>query len=586
MQRFPAYLHGFAFAGHVGEISARTPEEVRPAFEELQRQLAAGLHAAGFVCYEAAGAINDTLTTAPAHPMPLLWFGLFTTRRPKTFPQHEAPFRCTDWQISPGWESYRDSVQEIRDFIAAGDSYQVNYTIRQRFAFSGCSRSFFSALCGNQPTPYNCYLECGRWRVLSASPELFFSLSGDRLVTRPMKGTAPRGRWYAEDLARKEQLRQSPKEVAENLMIVDLLRNDMGMVSQTGSVQVDSLFDVESHPTVHQMTSTIQSRVEEGVTPLELFEALFPCGSVTGAPKRRSMEIIAQLEREPRGLYTGCLGYFSPGGEAQFSVAIRTAVLDLQTGRGEMGIGSGITYDSQPEAEYQECLDKRAFIEEQRPEFHLIESLLHDERGYFLLDRHQERLKRSASYFSFPLADGAALRALQETAADLIPSTGYKVRLLLFRDGRLSCEAAPLAEATPEAKVSFARQRVSSTDPFLYHKTSRRDLFHRELAARPDLAEVIFENERGEVTEGAYSNLIAVIDGTKCTPPLDCGLLPGTLREELLAQGTIEERILKREDLERAEAVFLVNSVRGWRQATLLDEETDAGKFPPPEGEG
>ncbi|MBU5635170.1 aminodeoxychorismate synthase component I [Geomonas sp. Red69] len=570
MHPFPAYLHGFAFTGRVGEIVARTPGEVLPAFEELQRQLAAGFHAAGFVCYEAAGALNDALTTPPAHQMPLLWFGLFTERNAEPFPLHQASFRCSDWQTSPGLDAYRDSVQEIRELIAAGDSYQVNYTMRQRFTFSGCSRSFFSELCRNQPTPYNSYIECGRWRLLSASPELFFSLSGGRLVTRPMKGTAPRGRWYAEDLARKERLRQSPKDVAENLMIVDLLRNDMGMVSRTGSVQVSSLFDVESHPTVHQMTSTIESRVGEGVSPLELFRALFPCGSVTGAPKRRSMEIIAGLEGEPRGLYTGCLGYFSPGGEAQFSVAIRTAVLDHETGRGEIGIGSGITYDSQPEAEYQECLDKRAFVAEQRGEFHLIESLLHDERGYFLLERHLERLERSARYFSFPLAEGAPRRALEETAARLAPSARHKVRLMLFGDGRLSCEAAPLPEAMPEAKAAFARQPVSSADPFLYHKTSRRDLLHRELAARPDLDEVIFENERGELTEGAYSNLVAVIDGRKCTPPLGSGLLPGTLREELLAQGMIEERILKREDLARADAVFLVNSVRRWRQVTLV----------------
>ncbi|WP_224984398.1 aminodeoxychorismate synthase component I [Geomonas agri] len=566
---FPAYLHGFAFTGQVGEIVALTPEEVQPAFEELQRHLAAGLHAAGLICYEAASALNDALTTPPAHPMPLLWFGLFTERRAETFPRHDAPFHCSGWETAPGWEGYRESVKAIRELIAAGDSYQVNYTVRQRFFLAGCPRSFFSYLCRSQPTPYNCYLECGRWRVLSASPELFFSLSGGRLVTRPMKGTAPRGRWYAEDLARKEQLRRSPKELAENLMIVDLLRNDMGMVSETGSVRVESLFDVESHPTVHQMTSTIESRVRAGVTPLELFQALFPCGSVTGAPKRRSMEIIAELEREARGLYTGCLGYFSPGGEALFSVAIRTAVIDGETGRGELGIGSGITYDSQPEAEHRECLDKSAFIRKRPPEFHLIESLLHDERGYFLLERHLERLERSARYFAFPIADGAALRALEEIAAGLSPSVRHKVRLLLFEDGRLSCEAAPLPEAAPEAKAAFARQRVDSGDIFLYHKTSRRDLFHQELAARPDLDEVIFENERGEVTEGAYSNVIAVVDGRHYTPPLACGLLPGTLREELLAQGAIEERVLKRNDLARAEAVFLVNSVRGWRRVRL-----------------
>jgi para-aminobenzoate synthetase/4-amino-4-deoxychorismate lyase len=571
MRPFPAYLHGFAFSGQVGEIRAATPEEVVPAFRAVERQVSAGLHAAGFVCYEAAGALNDALATSPAHTMPLVWFGLFAKRSHEPFPAHDAPFRCETWETASTREGYESAVQAIRELIAAGDSYQVNFTTRQRFAFSGCPRSFFSELRRSQPTPYNCYLECGRWRILSASPELFFSLDGDRLITRPMKGTAPRGRWYAEDLASRERLRQTPKEVAENLMIVDLLRNDMGMVSRTGSVQVDSLFDVESHPTVHQMTSTIQSRVREEISPLELFQALFPCGSVTGAPKRRSMEIITQFEGEPRGLYTGCLGYFSPGGDAQFSVAIRTALLDCETGRGEIGIGSGITHDSEAGAEYRECLDKGLFIRELRPEFHLIESLLHDRSGYFLMERHLERLTRSASYFAFPLAEGAALRTLREAARTLAPAGRYKVRLMLFRDGGLKWEAAELPEAAQEVTAGFARSRGDSADPFLYHKTSRRDLYQQELAARPDLDEVIFLNERDEVTEGAYGNVVVLTGGRKFTPPLTSGLLPGTLREELLAQGTVEEKVMTRQDIEQAEAVYLVNSVRKWRQVTLAE---------------
>jgi para-aminobenzoate synthetase/4-amino-4-deoxychorismate lyase len=352
-------------------------------------------------------------------------------------------------------------------------------------------------------------------------------------------------------------------------MIVDLLRNDMGMVSQTGSVRVASLFDVESHPTVHQMTSTIESRLREGVGALELLQALFPCGSVTGAPKRRSMEIIAQLEGEPRGLYTGCIGYLSPGGEARFSVAIRTAVLDLKAGEGEIGIGSGITYDSVPEDEYRECLSKARFARELVPEFQLIESLLHD-GGYFLLERHLERLERSAAYFSFALQPEAPRRALEETAAALAVGKSYKVRLLLSRDGSLACEAAPIEAAATEATAGFAAARVDSQDRFLYHKTTLRDRCRDELAARPELDEVIFENERGEVTEGANSNIVARIEGRYLTPPLASGLLPGTFREELLAEGTIEERVLTRVDLEGAEALFLINSVRKWRPAALM----------------
>ncbi|TSK07011.1 MAG: aminodeoxychorismate synthase component I [Geobacter sp.] len=570
MPQFPAYLHGFVFARQVCEIRATKPAEVGPAFEALERQVAAGLHAAGFVCYEAASGLNEALPAGSPHAMPLLWFGLYEERRAKPFPRHDTPFCCTDWRPSLGEEQYGSAVGTIRELIAAGETYQVNFTLRQRFAFDGCPRSFFSELCRSQPTPYNCYLECDRWRILSASPELFFSLTGERLVTRPMKGTAPRGRWWEEDVARREQLRHTPKEAAENLMIVDLLRNDMGMVSRTGSVRVTSLFDVESHPTVHQMTSTIESRLNEGVTPRQLFEALFPCGSVTGAPKRRSMEIIERLEDDPRGLYTGSLGYFSPGGEAKFSVAIRTAVIDSETGCGEIGIGSGVTWDATPDAEYRECLEKGRFAREKRPEFHLLESLLHEEGGYFLLERHLERLARSAGYFFFPFNAAAARRTLAEAAAGLDRARRYKVRLLLFPDGTTSCEAAEIHEPAAELKAAFAQQRVDSNDPFLYHKTSRRELYQQELSGRREVQEVIFLNERDEITEGTYSNVVARIDGRDYTPSQSCGLLPGTLREELLARGEIEEKILKREDLERAEALYLVNSVRKWRKATLV----------------
>lgn len=561
----PAYLHGLSFCQPVGEVRAVTLEQVVPALESLERQVASGLHAAGFVSYEAAGALNGDLTTYAPGKLPLLWFGLYQSRSQAPFPPHASPFHCGDWRTSLDAAAFDRGVRTIRKLIAAGDCYQVNFTLRQRFSFQGCPRSFFTQMSRNQPTPYGCYLETGDFRILSASPELFFSLSEDGLTTRPMKGTAPRGRWPDEDRARKMALKESPKELAENLMIVDLLRNDMGMVSQTGSVRVASLFDVESHPTVHQMTSTIESRLREGVGTLELFRALFPCGSVTGAPKKRSMEIIEQLEGEPRGLYTGCIGYLSPGGEAKFSVAIRTAVLDLKSGEGEIGIGSGITHDSVAEDEYRECLSKARFARELLPEFQLIESLLYD-GGYFLLERHLERLARSAAYFSFALQPEAPRRALEETAAALAAGKRYKVRLLLSRDGSLACESAPIEPVATEATAGFATARVDSEDRFLYHKTTLRDRCRDELAARLDLDEVIFLNERGEVTEGANSNVVARIGGRCLTPPLASGLLPGTFREELLAEGTIEERVLTRADLEDAEALFLINSVRKWRQ--------------------
>jgi len=564
----PAFVHGFSFSGRVGEVSAASPEEVVPALRLLEELVAGGLHAAGFICYEAASALNGDLTSCAPGGLPLLWFGLFEERRADPFPAESEPYRTSDWEPSLGEEEYAGAVAAIRELIAAGDCYQVNLTMRQRFSFSGSPRSFFGELRRCQPTPYSCYLETGSYRILSASPELFFSLSGGVLTTRPMKGTAPRGRWWEEDEAEKLRLRGSPKELAENLMIVDLLRNDMGMVSGTGSVQVASLFDVETHATVHQMTSTVTSRLEQGIGPLGLFRALFPCGSVTGAPKRRSMEIIAGLEGAPRGLYTGCLGYLSPGGEAQFSVAIRTVVLDTASGRGELGIGSGITYDSNAAGEYAECLAKGRFARERGRDFHLIESLLYD-GGYFLLERHMERLAHSAAYFGFPLEPGAAQGALQAFAAGRVGKE--KVRLLLFNDGRIGCESAPIAEPALDATAAFATVAVDSADAFLYHKTSWRGVYAGELARRPDLAEVIFLNERGEATEGSSSNVVALLDGELLTPPISSGLLPGVFRGELLALGSIRERVLTRRDLESAEQLYLINSVRKWRQVRLVE---------------
>jgi len=561
-----AYVHGFSFSGCVGEIVATRPEEVVPALRLLQERVAIGLHAAGFLCYEAAHALNGDLTTCAPGDLPLLWFGLYEERRTTPFPEVIEPYRTSDWKPSKSGEEYCGAVAAVRKLIAAGDCYQVNLTMRQDFSFSGSPRAYFSELCRSQPTLYSSYLETGNHRVLSASPELFFSLSNGILTTRPMKGTAPRGRWFEEDEAEKQKLRESPKELAENLMIVDLLRNDMGMVSQTGTVQVASLFDVETHATVHQMTSTIQSRLREDVGTLELFRALFPCGSITGAPKRRSMEIIAQLEEAPRGLYTGCLGYLSPGGEAQFSVAIRTLVLDMASGRGELGIGSGITFDSIAASEYAESLGKGRFARESRREFHLIESFLYD-GGLFLQKRHLERLARSAAYFGFPLEPAAIRDTLQGVAKGC---TGkQKVRLLLFPDGSISCEAAPIAEATQQASVDFAQVAVNSADPFLYHKTSWRELYQAELAQRAELTEVIFLNQRGEVTEGANSNIVVLKNGELLTPALESGLLPGVFRGELLALGTIRERTLTRQDLENAEEIYLINSVRKWRRAFL-----------------
>jgi para-aminobenzoate synthetase/4-amino-4-deoxychorismate lyase len=354
----------FHFEDCVEEISAATLGQILPALRRIETAAQNGFHAAGFLSYEAAPAFEPALPVKNPAGFPLLWFGLFKTRREivagKFF--HQGNFEVTDWRPSLDENTYCRAVEKIRGRIAAGDTYQVNFTFRLRANFRGDDLALYHHLCRRQRAGYCAYLELGRYRILSASPELFFHWQNRQLTAKPMKGTRPRGRTPAEDRLYTEQLPTSAKERAENVMIVDLLRNDMGRISEFGSVRVPQLFEVERYETVLQMTSTITSRLLPAAGLVEILQALFPSGSVTGAPKIRTMEIISALEDSPRQIYTGAMGFISPGPEAVFNVAIRTLLIDTHTGLAELGVGSGITYDSTPEAEYQECLLKAEFV--------------------------------------------------------------------------------------------------------------------------------------------------------------------------------------------------------------------------------
>ncbi len=572
MQRDSA---SFLFADLEEEIVAISPPEVLPALHRIEEAAARGCHAAGYISYEAAAGFDPSLPSRPAGEIPLVRFGIFRHRR--AIPAgHFAMaagtnYRTSSW--SPSWSpsEHAAAVARGREYIAAGDAYQVNLTFRQHFTFSGDPFTFYRDLCRSQLAPFCAWLDLGSQAILSASPELFFRLVDGNLTVRPMKGTAPRGRWWEEDENAKQRLREDPKERAENLMIVDLLRNDLGKVAETGSVNVLSLFDVETLPTIHQMTSTVTARLRRGQTVTELITALFPCGSITGAPKRRSMEIVAELEDSSRNIYTGCIGYISPGPEAVFSVAIRTVLIDRERGRGELGVGSGITWDSRADSEYEECLAKGRFARENRPEFQLLETMLCEKgTGFYLLERHLERLRRSAAYFGFTFRPEPLRLALARRTAGL--DAAQKVRLLLSHKGTFSITTEPLASgpAAESSPVAFAGSRTDSRDPLLYHKTTSRERYREESALRPDCADVLFLNERGEVTEGAVSNIVARIGGALVTPPLACGLLPGVFRQELLDRGEIAERVITREELERAEEIWLINSVRKWWRVRLV----------------
>jgi len=562
----------FHFVNCVEEISATTPARIIPALRRIESAVRNGLHAAGFLSYEAAPAFEPNFRVKAGADFPLLWFGLFKERREMSAGDffRDGKFELTSRRASLDERTYCQAVEQIREHIAAGDTYQANFTLRQRAHFQGDDLALYHRLCRNQRAGYCAYLNLGRFRILSAAPELFFHWQNGRLTTRPMKGTRPRGRNTAEDHELTKQLLTSPKERAENLMIVDLLRNDMGRISEFGSVQVPKLFEVERYETVLQMTSTITSRPLPQVGFVEILQALFPSGSVTGAPKIRTMEIINALEEGPRQIYTGAIGFLSPGSEAMFNVAIRTLLLDTQTGVAELGIGSGVTYDSSPAAEYQECLLKADFLTQARPEFSLLETLLYESAaGYFLLDRHLSRLAESADYFGFRFDENEIRAALHEITAKM-PAGKFKARLLLNRDGAVQATHELLAEKQI-LRVAVAPEPVNSRDVFLFHKTTQREVYETRRASRPDGDEVLLINEKGELTESTIANLVVRLGGKDYTPPVACGLLAGTLRAQLLAEEKIIERVLRPHDLRQAETVFLINSVREWMPVQLID---------------
>lgn len=566
----------YSFEGLHCQVTADDLEDVASALHKIETLVRGGSYAVGFISYDAAKALDASLTTRTLTGFPLLWFGIFSKRRYISLdqwlePTESRPYTVSDWQSAVCRDDYVRNVERIRDYIAAGDVYQVNFTFRESFAFSGDTELFFRDLYRAQTTPYCSYIDLDRFSILSVSPELFFKLDDGVLTVRPMKGTAQRGTSVQSDAEIVESLRGNEKERAENLMIVDLLRNDLGRVSENGSVKVDSLFDVEALGTVHQMTSTVTSRLKAGTGLADLFRALFPCGSITGAPKKRSMEIITEIEGSPRGVYTGCIGYISPGMvQAVFSVAIRTVVIDKEVGRGSLGIGSGITWYSDPAAEFEECLAKGLFAREIPPDFKLIESFLNEEgKCLFLLERHLERLAHSASYFGFSFDDDLVRKKVEDFARGIEENS--KVRLLLSRDGSLVLEYEPLGsgDGASWSFVAFAETPVDSKNPFLYHKTSNRSHYLQELAKRPGCLDVIFLNERGEVTEGANHNIVIRKAGILLTPQVNCGLLPGTFRAQLLESGEIQEAVVTRYDLLEAEEIFLINSVRRWRRVRI-----------------
>lgn len=573
--------------------AAREVDEVLPVLHAVDRAAAGGAWAVVALAYEAAAAFEPAYRFRGAPGVPLVWAAIFdgpdaldgvanaTTARAAA-PPHDASFRPLLDRTS-----FRGRVESVQRHIAAGDTYQVNLTFSLRGQAPADVDGWYERLRRAQRAGFCARLDLGSQVVVSLSPELFFERRGTLVRTRPMKGTAARGRWLAEDEAVAAALAASDKARAENVMIVDLLRNDLGRIATTGSVRVPHLFTPERYPTLWQLTSTVEAEVPRERTLTDVLSALFPCGSVTGAPKIRTMEIIATHESTPRGLYTGAIGFVRPGGDCSFSVAIRTIVVDRQSGEATLGVGAGITADSVADDEYDECLLKGAFAacgagtrrrtalavwpRDAHSAFSLVETMPLAQGTIARRARHVARMAASAAYFGFAWRQDAVDEVL-DAAAVAHPTGTWRLRLLVDAHGvpTLACTAfAP--DGRRRWLVAVSSTRVDGRDPFLCNKTTNRETYDEARALRPDVDEVLLVNEAGELTEATVANLVVEIDGVAWTPPRECGLLGGTSRDALIEAGRLVERRLTPADLRRATSVWLVNSLRGRIEVEVVD---------------
>jgi para-aminobenzoate synthetase/4-amino-4-deoxychorismate lyase len=579
-------------------LEARVPTEVAELFAHIERAVREGQVAAGFFTYECGQAFEPKAQLHPGDSKtPLAWLGIydraylfdhlhgeFVDSEPPGLAEFRASSGSTDETPETNLEfvaslkehQFADRIEAIHEWIRAGDVYQLNFTFSLSLRTANKPAALYAALRARQPVEYGAFIHWQPDRyILSFSPELFFWIdeadATRQIVTRPMKGTAPRGRTNAEDTQIAERLRNDEKNRSENVMIVDLLRNDLGRLCNFGSVRVEELFAVERYPTLWQMTSTITGELRSGIEYHDVFRALFPCGSVTGAPKVRAMQLLTQLEAAPRSVYTGAIGFFSRQ-QTVFNVAIRTLQVAEENAR--MGVGSGIVIDSNASDEYRECLLKAEFLAHATESFSLIETMKwHGE--YPLVELHLDRLEDSAAYFGFPCDRKEIKSVLLQTATAFPDRAPRKVRLLLDAEGYLHIEhelLPPLNEEASPAQVCIANQRTDARERFLFHKTTNRPVYAEAIKAATAVAfaDVLFLNQEGQVTEGAISNVFIEKDGHWLTPPVECGVLAGVYRRHLLAtRPDIEKRVLYPEDLKTADAIYLANALRGLRQVTI-----------------
>ena len=565
----------YLFKNPLNIISCYDSNEVSGSLNQIEKMTKKGFFAAGFISYEAGFAFEKILKQKKHSNFPLLWFGIF--KKPLIFDHRHIEFEdyklCGRYSIGSikqdiSEKEYIDSIKKIKKYIEKGHTYQVNRTFKLDFSFKGCPEDLYLNLRQKQSVPYSAIIKFGKKYILSFSPELFFRQKKGVIQVKPMKGTIERGRFMEEDIRNSVTLNNCSKNRSENIMIVDLLRNDLGRISHAGTVKTNRFFEVEKYESLFQMTSTIEGKARDNVSLYDLFKSTFPSGSVTGAPKIRTMQIIDEIEESARRIYTGSIGFIAPCMHKVFNVAIRTLLIDQRSGSGEMGIGSGVVYDSDPKKEYEECLLKAKFLTERSKHFSLIETMLwHPARGFELLEFHLQRLKESSEYFGYKYDKNKLIKYFNNIQKCLDKNNRCRLRLLLNKQGDIKADYSILHDIDAPKTITFSTLKTDSSNKWLYHKTTNRGLYDSEYQRHKEMGffDVIFTNEKGQVTEGAISNIFVKKNGVYYTPPIECGVLNGVYRRYILTTGKLDirEKILFAEDLLNADSIFISNAVRG-----------------------
>lgn len=474
-------------------------------------------------------------------------------------------FEIKNFKINNTRQEFRKNINAIKKYIKQGDTYQVNYTVKGKFNFHGDLSDLFIKLSYSQSALYSAFINNKDKTILSLSPELFFEIDGKSITARPMKGTVRRGYDIQADKMNKYNLLNSEKNRAENVMIVDLLRNDLGRISKSGSVQVPRLFDIEKYETLYQMVSVISSRLKKEVTISEVIKNIFPCGSITGAPKISTMGIINRIEKEPRGIYTGSIGFIHKKNKI-FNVAIRTLVINKESVKGELGLGSGIVWDSDVEQEFQETILKSRFLTKPESEFELFETMLLENGKILLLEEHLIRLKSSASFFLFRYDDNKIQKAIHKTILNSDSHKKQKVKLLINKWGEVKIDISDVLVPPEKIKVIISKSRIKTGNKYQYFKTTNRKIYDKEniFFSRRGFFDIIYFNERSELAEGAITNIFLKRGDTYFTPPVTSGILPGVYRKFMLrSNSSVKEKVLYFEDLMSAEEIILTNALKG-----------------------